>query len=43
MPDIQTHRRITEILFNYWNEVRGERLFPSRNDIEQPIGVGGFS
>ncbi len=29
------YQRLTDILFEYWNEARGERLFPSRDKIDE--------
>lgn len=29
------HKRITDILFKHWNKARGDRLFPSKSDIDE--------
>ncbi len=31
----QGHKRITDVLFEHWNEVRGERMFPSKDKIDE--------
>ncbi len=32
---IYNSKRLTDILFKHWNEVRGERIFPSRDKIDE--------
>jgi hypothetical protein len=35
MSNIYAHKRITDILFTHWNKVRGERMFPAKEDINE--------
>lgn len=35
MSNINKQKRITDILFKHWNEARGDRLFPSKEQIDE--------